>query len=116
VYCVLLSIIFNFLNFVCSRDTRRWIKSKNTICLILIYHHQNPTEKVTVLSLLPFVCYVHRSSSVFLFVAYAVLLNFSGVSWYKFFFFFFFFFFLKTMINEKNYHLFTFTPKWVDLW
>jgi hypothetical protein len=41
---VLLSIIFNFLNFVCSWDTRWWIKSKNTICLILIYHRQNPTE------------------------------------------------------------------------
>jgi hypothetical protein len=31
VYCVLLSVIFNFLNFVCSWDTRRWIKSKSTI-------------------------------------------------------------------------------------
>jgi hypothetical protein len=31
----LLSIIFNFFfNFVCSWDTRRWIKSKNTIRLI----------------------------------------------------------------------------------
>jgi hypothetical protein len=32
---VLLSIIFNFLNFVCSWDTRRWMKSKNTLRLIL---------------------------------------------------------------------------------
>jgi len=31
---VLLSIMFNFLNFVCSWDTRRWIKSKNTIRLV----------------------------------------------------------------------------------
>jgi len=37
----LLSIIFNF---VCSWDTRWWIKSKNTICLILIHHRQNPTK------------------------------------------------------------------------
>jgi hypothetical protein len=41
----LLSIIFNFFNFVCSWDTRRWIKSKNTIRLILI-HSQNPTEMI----------------------------------------------------------------------
>jgi hypothetical protein len=34
---VLLSIIFTFLNFVCSWDTRRWIKSKNTIRLIYAY-------------------------------------------------------------------------------
>jgi hypothetical protein len=34
---VLLSIIFNFLNFVCSWDTRRWIKSKSTIRLILFF-------------------------------------------------------------------------------
>jgi hypothetical protein len=38
----LLSIII--FNFVCSWDTRRWIKSKNTICLILIHHRQNPTK------------------------------------------------------------------------
>jgi hypothetical protein len=41
-----LSIIFNFLNFVCSWDTRWWIKSKNTIRLILIHHCQNPTEVI----------------------------------------------------------------------
>jgi hypothetical protein len=41
---VLLSIIFNFLKFVCSWDTRLWIKSKNTIRSILIHHRQNPTE------------------------------------------------------------------------
>jgi hypothetical protein len=40
----LLSIIFNFYNFVCSWDTRRWIKSKSTIRLILTHHSQNPTK------------------------------------------------------------------------
>jgi hypothetical protein len=38
----LLSIII--FNFVCSWDTRQWIKSKNTIRLILIHHRQNPTK------------------------------------------------------------------------
>jgi hypothetical protein len=44
----LLSITFNF---VCSWDTRRWIKSKNKIRLILIHHRQNPTKmnKITAL-------------------------------------------------------------------
>jgi hypothetical protein len=36
--------ILNELCFVCSWDTRRWIKSKNTIRLILMHHRQNPTE------------------------------------------------------------------------
>jgi hypothetical protein len=31
-------------NSVCSWNTRRWIKPKNTIRLILIRHRQNPTE------------------------------------------------------------------------
>jgi hypothetical protein len=43
VYCDILSI-FLFLNFVCSWDTRRWIKSKSKIRSILTHHRQNPTE------------------------------------------------------------------------
>jgi hypothetical protein len=39
---------FIIFNFVCSWDTRRWIKSKNTIRLILIHHRQNPTKMIYV--------------------------------------------------------------------
>jgi hypothetical protein len=44
--CVLWSFVYNFqfLNFVCSWDTRRRIKSKSTIRSILIHHCQNPTS------------------------------------------------------------------------
>jgi hypothetical protein len=31
-------------NFVCSCDTRRWTKSKNTTRSILIHNRQNPTD------------------------------------------------------------------------
>jgi hypothetical protein len=40
----LMSTIFNFFNFVCCLDTRRWMKSKNTIRSILIHHRQNPIK------------------------------------------------------------------------
>jgi hypothetical protein len=42
-FYVLSFIIFNF---VCSWDTRRWIKSKNTIRSILMHHRQNPTKMI----------------------------------------------------------------------
>jgi hypothetical protein len=32
--------------FVCSWDTRRWIKSKSTIRSILTHHRQNPTSYI----------------------------------------------------------------------
>jgi hypothetical protein len=37
------SFVYNFCVFFWSWDTRRWIKSTNTIRLILIHHRQNPT-------------------------------------------------------------------------
>jgi hypothetical protein len=39
-----LSIIPGFLNYVCARDTRRWIRSENSNRFVLTQHRQNPTE------------------------------------------------------------------------